>query len=187
MPKAGNRAPLSRPSHQRVPLVTVVIAAGVVALASGCPHDPSQRPPASHDDGLQVTGRLHDRQVSVSDGEPEVRYGDCDPRDGRDNDLCVSSFTIDGAPFGLVIENPAVLEPARRLPPVAGRAAGCNHCDRFRDGLVVEIRLGDERLPVTSGLVEVRAAGPRYAASFILRARGLVLTGRFDVRPSSAP
>ncbi len=114
-------------------------------------------------------------------------YGDCDPGDGRDVDLCLSSFTIDGAPLGLVVENPGVLQPARRLSAVAPRAAGCDNCDRFRDGVVAEVRIHSERLQVTSGLVEVREAGPRYAASFILRARGLVLTGRFNVRPSSAP
>ncbi len=154
-----------------------------------CPSS-EQRPPPTPDDGLQLTGEVHGARIHVSDGNPEVLYGDCDPGDGRDIDLCMVAAMIDGGRIGFVIENPEALVEGGALTP---RAACPTHpnpssspgeCDGT---VIVEIRHGMERVRPLGGLLTVSAAGPRYAARFTLRFAGGILTGAFDVRPPATP
>ncbi len=156
-------------------------AALAAVLLSACPSG-GQRAPANPDDGLQLTGQLRGARVHVSDGEPEVLYGNCRPTEGRQVNLCIAAHTIDGDALGLVVENPEVLRAGADLvarsssPP-----AGCV------DVVVVEIRRGRERFRATDGLLSVNQAGPRYAARFTLRFPEGALAGAFDVRPPATP
>lgn len=159
-----------------------VVAAAAV-LSGGCGTQAVQRAPVAPDDGIQLTGTLSGRQIHVSDGEPEVVLGDCDPNDGLDEDLCMVTFTIDGAPLALVIDNPAALAAGERLPVVAPAGAGClPHCDDLTGGVVIEVRRGQQRQFATSGSVVVREADPRYAATFVLGFGKGRVTGAFNVR-----
>ncbi|HEX2027724.1 MAG TPA: hypothetical protein VHF25_06960 [Nitriliruptorales bacterium] len=163
-------------------------SAGVAAVAClllvACPDDPSQRAPEAADDGIQLTGTLGGSQAHVSDGEPEVVLGDCDPNDGIDRDLCISTFTIDGAPLTLVVEDPDRLAGGTRVAVVHPGGLDClPHCDDVTGGAVVELRRGVERRHVRSGHMTVREWGPRYAVAFLLRTDGGRVSGSFNVRP----
>lgn len=148
-------------------------------LLSACPGDPAQRGARSSIDGVQLSGRSEGAQVAVSDGEPEVLYGDCDPGDGPDTDLCMEAFTIDGAPFGLVIETPEALTEGATL---AVRSRPCDGC------VVVELRRGTRRTLMSAGQLEVLRASDRYAARFTLRRPpDTALSGTFDVVPPATP
>lgn len=166
-----------------------LLAALAASLLVACP-SAAQRPPAAPNDGLQLTGQLRGARIHVSDGEPEVLYGDCDPGQGPDIDLCLVASTIDGGSIGFVIENPerlvegAVLTPRATCPPQPRPASSPDGCE---ETIVVEIRYGDERLRPFGGLFTVSRAGPRYAGRFALRFADGVLTGTFDVRPPVTP
>lgn len=132
----------------------------VLVVLAGCSPTPQQRQPVAADDGIQLTGRIDDRRVSLSDGAPQVVLGDCDPNQGRDTDLCAVTRTIDGERLAVVIENPDVLAPdtvVQVLDDACAEAA----CDVLRDGVVVDVRLGDLVLRATGGTVTVVEAGPR--------------------------
>ena len=160
--------------------------AALAALAlAACPGDPSQRVPAGSDDGVQMTGRLGGDAITVSDGEPEVTYGDCDPATGEDVDLCVVSFTVDGAPIGFVIENPDALVAGAQLDVV--RRACRAGCDDLTDAVVVEVRQGERHTIAEGGRVTIDEAGERYAGSFELRFANGQVTGSFNVAPPVTP
>lgn len=163
-----------------------VVAAAAAVLSVGCGTEAVQRVPVASDDGIQLTGTLGGQQIHVSDGEPEVVLGDCDPNDGLDEDLCIVTFTIDGAPLALVVENPAALVAGERLAVVAPAGAGClPHCDDLTDRVVIEVRRGQQRQFATSGSVVVRGADPRWAATFVLGFGHGRVSGAFNVRPTS--
>lgn len=160
-----------------------MLAGAVIAalLLSACPEG-GQRAPAAPDDGLQLTGQLRGAQVNVSDGEPEVLYGNCRPTEGRQVNLCIAAHTIDGDSLGLVVDNPEVLRRDAVLPVRAScPAPGCSGV------ALVEVRRGAQRFRVTDGTLAVTQAGPRYAASFTLRFSEGTLNGSFDVRPPATP
>ena len=168
----------------RLALATLAL----VVAATACASEGSQRPPEAAADGLQLTGRLGGQRVSVSDGEPSVTYGDCDPQDGPDVDLCIESHTIDGAPLGLIIENPAALEPGVVIEPIGARTEDCTDgCDELTGRVVVRLRLGERRTQATFGRVDVTKAGERFAATFVLEFDDDTINGGFDVRPPSTP
>lgn len=154
-------------------LLAAVIAASLLA---GCGPEPVQRQPVSADDGLHATGRLENRHVNVSFGEPEVLLGPCDARrrPGEDS-LCIAAKTIDGETFGLIIENPRVLDAGARIE--VGTRCPDDEC------ALVEIRRGEQRLAADGGQLVVSSAGERYAARFLLRVGNGTLTGAFDVDP----
>ena len=163
------------------------LAALAFLLATGCAEG-GQRPPEAAADGVQLTGRLAGHRVSVSDGEPEVTYGDCDPADGRDVDLCIESHTIDGAPLGLVIENPAALVAGEALAPVSSGTNSCaDGCDDLAGRVVVRLRVGDTVAQATVGRLSVSKAGERFAATFELEFGDDQISGSFDVRPPVTP
>lgn len=162
--------------------------AGLVAIAlaclllAGCGEDDLvQVQPAAPDDGIVLTGRLSGRNISISDGAPEVLFGDCDPRDGRDTDLCLVTRSIGGTRLAVVIENPALLVADETL---LIRGDTCRHCDDVDAHLVVELRTDSRTVRATGGSVQVREAGPRYAADLVLRLPdGSRLTGTINVGP----
>lgn len=161
-------------------------ALAVTLLLGACgEEEATQRQPEAPDEGIQITGTLQGRRLSVSDGAPEVVLGDCDSRDGLDRDLCVVARTLIGDRVAVVVENPGILEAEARLP-VGGE--DCTHCDEVTGHLVVEVRREGRAVRAAGGRVVVRQAGPRYAAELTLRfADGGVLSGRFNVRPTPAP
>lgn len=165
-----------------------LIAAVFVVVLSGCFAGPRQPQPVGPDHGIQLSGRLGGVGVNISDGDPQVLLGDCDPGDGRDEDLCISSRTIAGSPLGLVIENPRVFVPGATVRPADPRRLGClPYCDEVRGGrVVIEVRADGDQQFVVGGRLTVRQAGPRYAAGFILRLHGGTLTGQFNVGPGTA-
>lgn len=166
-----------------------LLAALTASLLMACP-SVEQRSPAARDDGVQLTGELRGARIHVSDGEPEVLYGDCDPGDGEDVDLCMVASMIDGGRIGFVIENPEVLveggtlTPRAACPPQPVSASPPRGCDGT---VIVEIRYDTERLRPLGGMLTVSEAGPRYAARFTLRFAGGILSGAFDVRPPATP
>ncbi len=150
------------------------LAAALIVVA--CGPEPIQRQPVSADDGVHATGRLGDRQVHVSFGEPEVLLGPCAARRRPDEDsLCIAAKTIDGDTFGLIVENPSALRGGERVPV----DSDCPN----DDCALVELRRGDARFEAEHGELVVTNAGERYAARFVLRVGTGTVTGAFDVAP----
>ena len=164
-------------------LVAVLLVA-VSLAAVGCAEEEAQRDPVGPDDGLQVTGQLLGRRFAVSDGEPEVVVGDCDPADGHDEDVCIIARTLDGQNFGIVIENPAALVVGEAVP-VSQFACVAEVCDAHLDSVLLQVRIDGRPLDATGGTVTATIVGPpRWAASFSVRfVDGGGLSGSFDVRP----
>lgn len=163
------------------------LLAGLLLVAGCADPEVQQRQPASDTDGVQATGRLDGSRVAISYGEPEVVFGDCDPGDGLDRDLCMVSRTIDGLSINIVIENPSALLPGERIDV---RDDPCVElaCDEVREHAVVDLRLNGEQRRVTGGSLNVLEAGQRFAAEFrFLLTGGDELTGEFDVAPPAAP
>jgi len=169
---------------------TRLVAVALLALlGTGCVDGEAaqQAQPVSGQDGMRATGVLDGARIAISRGSPIVVLGDCDPNDGLDRDLCMLVRTIDGLQINLVVENPDALVAGEELP-IAERACGESGCDEITDVAVVILRVDGRELPVQGGRVDVREAGPRYAAEFDLRLPDAErLTGDFDVAPPSAP
>jgi hypothetical protein len=162
-------------------LVVGALAVAVLLLP-GCvtPEEGGQRQAEAIDDGVQLTGRLNGARVAISDGNPETLIGDCDPADGADEDVCWVARTIDGLTIALVIENPGAWVVGERLPI---RADSCTHCDDVTDHAVVDLRVGGEQRRAVGGRIDVREAGPRYAADVrIDLPGGDNLIGSFNIR-----
>lgn len=150
--------------------------AGVLVLA-GC-GAPIQRQPVSADDGLHLTGRIDGRHINVSVGEPEVMLGACDFHRPGEIELCIAARTVDGETFGIVLQNPEdLVEGETSTVRATCPDGGC-------EGVaLVEIRRGEVRHQADGGELDVRRAGPRYAARFTLRLGNDVMNGAFDVDP----
>lgn len=144
-----------------------------------------QRQPEAVDEGLQATGLLDGSRVAISRGEPVVLYGDCDPNEGLDQDLCILVRTLDGVPINLVIENPSALQAGEELPV---RDDACVDCDEVRTHAVVDLRVAGDTLRASGGRLVVSEAARRFAAEFDLRlGSGQRLTGSFNVLPGANP
>lgn len=171
--------------HPRVSAVRgarVVLAVACLLAVAGCAgSNPAHRQAEAVDDGVQVTGVIDGSRVAISRGVPEVVFGDCDPGDGFDEDICWVARTIDGLNIAFVIENPAVLEAGARVDVVN---PGCGTCDDVTDGVVLEVRVdGTVRRPVRGAMDVVTVPGERVAASFTIDfAGGDELQGSFNVR-----
>jgi hypothetical protein len=154
----------------------------VAAVVAGCAEgDVVQRQPESSSDGFQATGRLGGSRVAISSGDPAVTLGDCDPGDGRDEDLCVLGRTIDGIRVNLVIENPAAMTPGEVLP-VRAHTCRAEACDGVTEHAVIDLRIDGEQLRATRGTLRTRSAGERWAADVDIRfPDGDHLVGSFDV------
>lgn len=155
-----------------------------LALLTGCAEgDVVQRQAQTGDDGIQATGVLDGRRVAISTGDPQVVWGDCDPVDGLDRDLCVVGRTIDGVTLSVVIENPEALVAGESLP-VRGDACEAVACDAVTDHAVVDLRVEGGQRRATGGRIVASAVDERVAADLDLRfPNGDRLTGGFDVAP----
>ena len=163
-------------------LRTVAAAAVAALLLAGCAtSNPAHRQAEAVDDGVQATGIIDGARVAISRGVPEVVFGDCDPGDGLDDDICWVARTIDGLNIAFVIENPAVLEEGATLQVVD---PDCTGCDDEVDGVVVQLRIdGEVRRPGSGTVTVVSVPGERAAADFDLSfADGDELRGSFNVR-----
>lgn len=169
-------------------LAGVLLAA---LVAAGCAEgDVVQEQPETGRDGLQATGRLGGSRVAISSGDPNVTFGDCDPGDGLDEDLCLVARTIDGLRVNLVIENPDAMVEGEVLPVRADTCTG-EACDAVTDHAVIDLRVEGEQFRARGGTLRTRAAGERYVADVDIRfPDGDNLVGSFDVaepRVSNAP
>lgn len=161
----------------------VACALGLVMAACGSAEQP-QRQAVAADDGVQATGRLGGQRVAISDGEPAVTSGDCDPADGADDDLCLTARTIDGLEVTVVIENPAVLVDGETVPVRADGCAGAA-CDGVDEVAVVDVLTSGDRTRASGGRLAVRGTGTRVAADFTLSLPGGdQLIGSFNVAPA---
>lgn len=156
-------------------------AAVAAVILAACQGNPAHRQPVGPDDGLQLTGRIGDRQFHVTDGEPEVDLASCDVA-GR-LALCIESFTINGDPVTLIVGHPDSLDAGEAVNVV--RSCPSIDCDGNTEVTIVR---QEGRTVANEGELVVSAAGPRYAATFRLRmVGGGVVTGRFNVLPSLRP
>jgi hypothetical protein len=172
-----------------------LLAGGItaVALLSGCWPSGGTSGLSSGLPGLRLAGTLEGRQVAVNDGLPRLQYGDCDPMDGADADLCVISRSIDGRLFVLVAENPAVLAPTSggSGPGLAVRDPGCatpQACDDVADAAVVDVQLDTgQRRRAVDGTLALSLVEPllRYAGELTVHLPdGGRLSGQFDLVPT---
>ena len=159
----------------------VVVAALLAGCVSPDAGEGGQRQAEVDDDGVQVTGTLDQRRLSISNGAPDVVVGDCDPGDGLDDDVCFVTRTIDGVTIAFVIENPAVLAPGAELDV---RDVSCRQCDDETGVAVVDIRVDGDQRRAVAGRLGVTTADERYAGEFRLDfAGGDQLVGTFNIRP----
>ncbi len=160
------------------------LAAALVGalLVGGCATaSVAHRQAEARDDGVQVTGTLGGARVAISEGVPDVTFGDCDPGIEIDQDMCWSARTIDGMTVAMVVENPDVLVPGETVDVVA---PDCDlDCDAVDDGVVVDVRWDGNQVRAVGGQLEVEDVGDRVAARLDLALPDAdSLTGRFNVR-----
>lgn len=154
----------------------------VVLLLAGClaRQNTGHRQAEADNDGVQVTGTIDGAHVAISEGVPEVTFGDCDAGDGLDQDVCWIARTIDGMQVALVIENPSVLVAGETVAVVG---SACGACDDVTEGVVVDLRVDGGQRRATNGRLEVTRVDERIAAGVDLRwAGGDQLTGSFNIR-----
>lgn len=134
----------------RLALAVLVIATAACG-ASGTGSGVGAIEPRGGKSGLQLSGTIDGRQIAINDGAPVLRLGDCDVNDGSDRDLCMFSRDIDGGFFGLIIENPDLVEVA--TIDVVDAPCSSPNCEAVVEGLVVELQFepGGPRTRVTGG------------------------------------
>lgn len=166
------------------------VLVGTLLLAACAEGDAVQRQAQSAEDGFQATGRLGGSRVAISSGDPNVTFGDCDPGDGLDEDLCVLGRTIDGLRVNLVVENPGAMVPGDVLQ-VRADPCTAEGCDDVTDHAVVDLRVDGDQVRATGGTLRTRAFDDRVTADVDVRFRdGDHLVGSFDVAvaaPSNVP
>ena len=163
---------------------------GALLLASGCGEAASLGQAVQPRDGragLQVTGQLGGRQLSLSQGAPQLVVGDCDPGAGveSDNDVCAITADVDGTLFVLSLENPAVLEPGASLP-IGDPDCVPAECDEVTDVAIVDVQSGiGDRRRATDGLLEIETVEPfqRYVGRAELDFPNGSLSAEFDLVP----
>lgn len=155
---------------------------GLTLVLSGCATaSVAHRQAEASDDGVQVTGTLGGSRVAISEGVPDVVFGDCDPGIEIDQDVCWSARTIDGMTVAMVVENPAVLVAGETVDVVN---VACDlDCDAVTEGVVVDVRWDGRQVRATSGRLEVGSVDERVSASLDLNlVGGDGLDGSFNVR-----
>lgn len=166
----------------------VLVAGGL--LLAGCGESASLGQSVQPRDGragLQVTGQLAGRQLTLSQGAPQLVIGDCDPGAGResDTDVCAITSDVDGTLFVLVLENPAALEPGASLP-IADPDCVPAACDDVTDVAIVDVQSGvGDRRRATGGLLEIDTVEPfqRYVGRAELDLPEGSLSAEFDLVP----
>lgn len=172
---------------RRLAPICLVIAAAFGLV--GCGETPGDVLPDPRDgrSGLQMSGLVGDRQIAVSDGLPDVNFGDCDTPDGPDRDLCVITEDISGELVVLIVENPDVLVAGERVAIADVPCQAVRDCDEVADTAVVDVAVGTatSRTRAVSGQITVEVAEPlqRYRGTFDLRLPEGNLSGNFDLIP----
>lgn len=168
---------------------TAVVAAALALTAGACGEAPDDLPdPRDGRSGLQLSGTVDGRQIAVNDGLPDLVVGDCDLDDGRDDDVCVVSEDLSGAPVVVVFENPAVLVPGASLPVDGAPCGTAEACDAVTGRAVVDVQVGqgEGRRRASGGEVRVAVVEPsaRYAGELRVELpQGGSMSGTFDVVP----
>lgn len=162
-----------------------LLAVLAVVVLVGCAEAENPQPQARFpDEGLQTTGQLAGKRIAVSSGNPTVTFGDCDPEDGIDEDLCITARTIDGEAVTVVIENPAALSGfVDGEIPVDADPCRRADCDDITTHAVVDVRSDGEVYRALSGTIRPNTVRPGHVAArfrFTLRGGGR-LTGSFNV------
>jgi hypothetical protein len=171
----------------RRPLLVLLVLLGL--FASACGETPGDVLPNPRDgrSGIQLSGRIGDRPISISDGLPTLNTADCDLPDGPDRDVCIVTRDINGDQLVIVFENPDVLEEGAVLPVGPGDCDEPAACDDVTDVAIVELRYRtDEPVRAQSGQlrVDVVEPGQRYRGDLRLRLPdGSNLTATFDLVP----
>ncbi len=164
-------------------LLAVVLAA---CGAEGTRPGPAGIVPRNGRSGLSLSGVVDGRQYAVSDGAPVLRLGDCDVNEGPDTDLCFFSRDINGAFFGIVVENPDALRAGTMIPVVTSTCRRAV-CDDVTDGAVVDVQLGvgQRRIRATGGSLTLNTleTGRRYSGTLTLVLPDGRLAGTFEVVP----
>ena len=179
-------APRGHPPWGRQPAAAVAALAvlALVLAACGTGNGDPRTQPRDGRAGVQLSGTLDGRQVAVRDGAPQLVTGDCDPRTGPDDDVCVITQTISGDTFVLVFENPALFEEGVELDVADSDCRGAR-CDDITDHAVVDVQVGEDRVRARAGEVRVQHVEPavRYRAEVRLELPGGRLSGHLDVVP----
>ena len=167
-------------------LLCAVLAVATAACgASGAGSGVGAITPRDGKSGLQLSGTIGGRQVAVNDGAPVLRLGDCDVNDGSDGDLCIFSREIDGGFFGIIVENPELVEVASIN--VVDPPCESPHCEDIVEGLVVELQFepGGPRTRVTDGKLVFTAVEPgqQYSGRLDLTWPDGRLAGSVEVVP----
>ena len=167
-------------------LACAILAIATAACgASGTGSGVGAIEPRGGKSGLQLSGTIGGRQVAINDGAPVLRLGDCDVNDGDDGDLCLFSRDIDGGFFGLIIENPELVEAA--TIDVFDAPCSSPNCEDVAQGLVVELQFepGGPRTRVTGGRIVFTAAEPgqQYSGRLDLTWPDGRLAGSMEVVP----
>ena len=156
-------------------------------LAVACGEAPGDVLPDPRDgrSGVQLSGILQDRQIAISDGLPTLNDTDCDLNEGVDRDLCVVTEDISGEQIVIVFENPDVLVEGASLPIGQVPCGQPRNCDAVTDVALMEIRIGEERLPGLGGTLELETVVPgnRYRGTFDIELRTGQLSATFDLVP----
>lgn len=167
----------------------LVLLALLALLTAACGETPGDVLPNPRDgrSGIQLSGRIGDRPISLSDGLPTLNTSDCDLPDGPDRDVCFVTRDVNGDQLVIVFENPAVLVEGAVLDVGPSDCGTPRECDAVTDVAIVEVRFrDDEPVLAASGQlrVEVVVEGNRYRGDLRLRLPdGSNLTGTFDLVP----
>ncbi len=171
----------STAAPSRRPAVVAVVLAFALALSGCATASVAHRQAEADDDGVQVTGTLGGARVAISEGVPDVVFGDCDPGIEIDQDVCWSARTIDGMTVAMVIENPDVLVAGEAVD-VIGDTCDLD-CDDVTDGVVVDVRWDGRQVRATSGRLEVGSVDERVSAAVDVNlVGGDGLDGTFNIR-----
>ena len=164
----------------------VGLLVGLALLAGGCGADSGDPASQLRDGraGVQLSGTVDGRQVAVRDGAPQLVVGDCQPRTGPAQDVCVITQTIGGDTFVLVFENPDLLEAGRQLEIADAPCRGAD-CDEVTEHAVVAVQVGEDRARARGGEIHVEHVEQfvRYRADVRVELPGGRLSGHLDVVP----
>ena len=160
----------------------LLVALALALAACGAPDD---EPGA----GLQLSGQVDGRTVSVSQPYPVLLEGDCEARAGLPSQVCFAATATGGTPVtvGLAnLERVPVGEPTDVVAPGCSEAASCA---RVEEGAVVLLALDGEPMRPREGTLTLHQAteGERYVGELRLDLAGGRLTGAFDVGPRPEP
>ena len=173
-----------RRSARRAGLATLLT--GLALLAAACAGDGADPAGQLRDGraGIQLSGTVDGRQVAVRDGAPQLVVGDCQPRTGPAQDVCLITQTIGGDTFVLIFENPDLLEEGGELQVGDSPCRGAS-CDTVSDRAIVGVQVGEDRVRARGGEVRVDDVERflRYRAEVRLELPSGRLSGHFDVVP----